>query len=356
MIPVPQALRAVLTETASMLAHRGSGSDTCDQIQTETISMHNLKNDDSSLVGRISAERIHASEVGYPPYNASIMDGYAIDTEAISSLIAGYEDIDYDGEDEDEHTFHFHILDRVYAGPAKYQSLSSEETMDIEMVEYLESLPNAIYVTTGAVIPSPFAAVIPVEQVDETDVDDKIVSINLATLVSVKRNAWIRPIGCDIKPFSKIIDQGEVIESVHIGLMIQCDVKELKVTQLPSVGILSTGNELISHHDQSNVDSSTQATGVIPDANGPVLMNLLASYGSCRPFHLGIIKDDEEERLTEVLQDSMRKYDVIITSGGISMGDMDIIEKVLVDNLGCTVHFGRLVSDIHNVSDVRCRA
>ena len=85
-------------------------------------------------------------------------------------------------------------------------------------------------------------------------------------------------------------------------------------------------------------------------------MNLLASYGTCRPFHLGIIKDDEEERLTEVLQDSMRKYDVIITSGGISMGDMDIIEKVLVDNLGCTVHFGRLVSDIHNVSDVRCRA
>ena len=88
--------------------------------------------------------------------------------------------------------------------------------------------------------------------------------------------------------------------------------------------------------------------GIIPDANGPVLCSLLTSYGNCRPVHLGIVKDDDEDILTSVLDKSMNEYDVIVTTGGISMGEMDVIEKVLVNNLGCVVHFGRLVSALHH--------
>jgi molybdopterin biosynthesis enzyme len=342
MVPVPQAIMRVLTETAAMIIKRGT--------QTETIFIShqhhhheqgsNPEQEQQSLLGRISAVNIRASELGYPPYNASIMDGYAIDTDDKMAHIS---------DDHYDDCQLFHVKDRVYAGAA---TQSQETYVDIDMVEYTNLLPKSIYVTTGAVIPTPYNAVIPMEEVDETDVKEhRIISISHQTLASLKRNAWIRPIGCDIKPDSIILKKGERIEPVHIGLLAQCGIDKVEVTSLPSVGILSTGNELYSQvanrdeKDSAGGDGNVDvALGTIPDANGPVLCSLLSSYGSCQPKFLGIARDDDEDALTTILRDSILEHDVIITTGGISMGEMDIIEEVLVNNLGCKIHFGRLVS------------
>ena len=356
----------VLFETAAMMMNRGT--------QTETISICSSSSSSSAAaaaqdmhiqaVGRISAVNIRASELGYPTYNASIMDGYAINMDEVTriSLTTGHHHEDDDDDNDD--SWQFHVKDRVYAGPTATAEALHVPVIDIDMADYTKSLPKTVYVTTGAVIPPSYNAVIPVEQVDESEMlEHGIISIPYSALVSARGNAWIRPIGCDIKPYTPILKKGDVIESVHIGLLVQCGVEEVEVTCLPSVGILSTGNELYSHlqahphqHRQyggdgdggdGDGDGSTRkvtGTGTIPDANGPVLCSLLANYGNCRPRYLGIARDDDEEALTATLRDSIMAHDVIITTGGISMGEMDIIEKVLVENLGCDIHFGRLVS------------
>jgi len=268
------------------------------------------------------------------------MDGYAIDIDEVTriSLTTTGHHHDHDHGDD---SWQFHVKDRVYAGPTPDTETVTEcvRVIDIDMADYTKSLPKTVYVTTGAVIPPSYNAVIPVEQVDESEMlEHGIISIPYSALVSARRNPWIRPIGCDIKPHTPILKKGDVIEPVHIGLLVQCGVEVVEVTCLPSVGILSTGNELYSHTRKGT------GTGTIPDANGPVLCSLLAKYGNCRPRYLGIARDDDEEALTTKLRDSIMEHDVIITTGGISMGEMDIIEKVLVKNLGCDIHFGRLVS------------
>lgn len=332
MIPVPQALRTVLTETASAMIERGP--------MTEIIPI----SEEQSLLGRVAAQTLKASEIGYPPYNASIMDGYAVNIDEIEPLMStlgnSFSDHDGDGRDGD---MHFHVCDKMYAGPAKSVSSHSDEPIDLDMAEYLSDLPKAIYVTTGAVVPPPYNVVVPVEEVGDCDDEHDVISIHIKIVSRLQRNAWIRPIGCDIRPHSTILEKGEAIESVHIGLLIQCGIQSVKVKKMTNVGVLSTGNELVSHRE-SKETSAQNSLGIIPDANGPVLCSLLETYGNCIPKHLGIVKDDEEERLTSVLDSSMKDFDVLITTGGISMGEMDVIEKILVQNLGCAVHFGRLVS------------
>ncbi len=281
-----------------------------------------------------------------------------------------------------------HVCDKLYAGsgsvsgslpasasasaPTGMGDHDKDQLIDFEMMEYYASLPKAIYVTTGAVVPPHCNAVIPVEDVavmadhDDSDHDHDndhdpiptVISIHISKLATIQRNAWIRPIGCDIRPNATIVERGEVIEPVHMGLLVQCGIKEVKVAPLPCVGVWSTGNELNSmdgdgdtsgeerQRQRQRQEEVQEMEGFIPDANGPILCSLLASYGNCRPNHLGIVKDDDEDRLTKVLKETLNQYDVVVTTGGVSMGEMDVIEKVLVNNLGCEVHFGRLVSAV----------
>ena len=126
---------------------------------------------------------------------------------------------------------------------------------------------------------------------------------------------------------------------------------EVKVQPKPVVGILSTGNEIMSieemkkngycDHSSDNHNSS-KSLGMIPDANGPVLSALLTSYQSCEIVNYGIVSDDDIEVLTDTISKAITQCNVLITTGGISMGEKDVIEHVLFDKLGCRIHFGRL--------------
>lgn len=322
MIPVPKAIKRVLIETAKVIKNR-------EREETEVISL--LSSEDATgekLLGRICSKRVFASEVGYPTYNASIMDGYAIDLD---------EFLVYSQHTEECEEYQLHVKDRIYAGPSR----KMKDYIDLDMQDYANTLPKAIYVTTGAAIPTNYNVVVPIEDVDETDLhDDDIITIPRSVLSKLKKMLWIRPIGCDIKPKSIILEKGAVIEPANLGVLIQCGISEVEVNRLPKVGILSTGNELFSHQTVSE----QREFGTIPDVNGPVLCNLYKSYGNCNPRYLGIAKDDDEDKLAEILKQSMIHNDLTVTTGGISMGEMDVIERVLINNLGCKIHFGRLVS------------
>lgn len=107
------------------------------------------------------------------------------------------------------------------------------------------------------------------------------------------------------------------------------------------VGVLSTGYELILL-DGSNTNTSSGKTS---DVNRPLLLAQLSTYQNCKAVDLGIVSDDEgldiiSDRLKSALWDA-DGVDVIITTGGISMGEKDRMEQVFVKGLGGNIHFGR---------------
>lgn len=363
-LPVPKALKIVLTEAAEIVS---KDTTECREI-TFSCLVKNSRKDNvqtniySQLCGEISAETVIAKQ-GYPPYNASIMDGYAISYDDVfRSLESSIGASDASNQDYFRNHIEFDVVDKVYAGI----------TQKLEMNDLLGL--NTVYVSTGAVVPSIFDVVVPIEDVEideysddasrNTNNNDTVTTIVRNTtaninstswsqrtcaripvhvLQKVVKNQWIRPVGCDIPPSTLILPQGCVIEPIHVGLMIQCGIQTIKVARKPTVAILSTGNELMEDHtDSANFTSRNyENEGMIPDVNGPILFSLLNSFGTCSPVHLGIVDDDQEDQMQKILEKAIMDYDIIITTGGVSMGEMDVIEKVML-RLNCSMKFQRL--------------
>jgi molybdenum cofactor synthesis domain-containing protein len=114
------------------------------------------------------------------------------------------------------------------------------------------------------------------------------------------------------------------------------------VKDIVRVGVLSTGNELIA-----NALGGYTTNGKIPDANRPLLLAQLSTYHNCEAVDLGIVSDDwGRDNISTKLEDALfgeGSVDVIITTGGISMGEKDIMEQVFVEGMGGKIHFGRSV-------------
>lgn len=320
MVPVPEALETVLTETAKSLWFKSkSGSATT------------LVSVSSDLVGQISATDIRVPRPGYPNYNSSIMDGYAVKTSDLIKM----KNI-YDGMDEKERgnfRMDFVLEGKVFAGDESNKA----STCDSSNGGY----PTAVYVTTGAVVPNEYDAVIPVEDTKEAETGQMcIIEEKHASVLETKPWTWIRPIGCDIAADSIVLSKGERIQPVHMALLAQCGVDQISVKYLPRVGILSTGNELLLSSNKDQLQA-----GKIPDANRPLLLSQLATYGNCKPHDLGIASDDVS---IEMLSDKLKNIlwndgiDVIISTGGISMGEKDNMEQVFVEGMGGHIHFGRM--------------
>jgi molybdenum cofactor synthesis domain-containing protein len=136
-----------------------------------------------------------------------------------------------------------------------------------------------------------------------------------------------------------VLERGHVLDPPAIGLLLQLGVSEVHIRSPVKVGVLSTGNELLGPADN---DDSPQV-GRIPDVNRPILLSLLSTLGPwCIPVDLGIQRDDNIASLAQHLASALEECDVIISTGGISMGESDVMEHVLVKELGGTIHFGRL--------------
>ncbi len=354
MIPVPQALRTVLQQTASHIVQQRQqqqeqNTTTTKNSFTETLSLSSTSSPTSNVIGRIASETYYAPEPGYPPYHASIMDGYAINTDDLQQA---------DFLSDNSTMKRFQVIQRVHAGGSRHSNNCSNDNDNIMSVSSMgsdsslvqnDNLPKAIYVTTGAAIPYPtYNTVIPIELVDEYNISNQVIAIARNVLLNAQADKWIRTIGCDIPTKKVLLQSGTIIEPVHIGLLLQCGYTEVKVQALPKVGILSTGNELMSIEQMKEQNyfqtghSSNSHMGMIPDVNGPVLTSLLASYQTCLVTNYGIVTDDDENVLASTLSKAIAECNVVITSGGVSMGEKDIIEKVLCEKLGCQIHFGRL--------------
>lgn len=249
--------------------------------------------------GRILHWDIH-SNCDLPPFRASIKDGYAV--------------LASDGKGKRT------VLCGVKAGTAP---------------DRLSLKPGTcVRVNTGAPVPDEATAVVQVEDTklvsksaDETE--EKEIEI----LTEPKEGQDIRPVGCDIKKGSLVLSASTIIGPTEMGLLMASGCKYITVTELPRIGVLSTGDEL------QEVGEPLKP-GRIYDSNRVTLISLLKENGF-NPLDFGIVKDNAEE-MVNVIEKALKKVDVLVTTGSVSMGDRDLLKPILGIHFDANIHFGRV--------------
>uniref|UniRef100_A0A8C7M5A6 Gephyrin n=1 Tax=Oncorhynchus kisutch TaxID=8019 RepID=A0A8C7M5A6_ONCKI len=189
-------------------------------------------------------------------------------------------------------------------------------------------------VTTGAPIPCGADAVV---QVEDTELlresEDGTEELEVRILVQARPGQDIRPIGHDIKRGECVLSKGTHMGPSEIGLLATVGVTEVEVQKFPVVAVMSTGNELLNPEDDLH-------PGKIRDSNRSTLLATIQEHGY-PTINLGIVGDNPDD-LLNALNEGISRADVIITSGGVSMGEKDYLKQVLDIDLHAQIHFGRV--------------
>ncbi|KAG7447648.1 uncharacterized protein BT62DRAFT_1075023 [Guyanagaster necrorhizus] len=203
-------------------------------------------------------------------------------------------------------------------------------------------LPGKICrVNTGAPLPGGADAVIMVEdtRVITTDEDGEEVDIQL--LAKVDKGENVRAAASDVKMGDLVLQKGECIMSPggEIGTLAFVGCKEVRVRWKPIVGILSTGNELVDL--QAPIPPNDGLSwGGIWDTNRPSLQAALQGLGY-EVVDLGIVADDIPAHVNAIKK-GLDNADILITTGGTSMGPTDLLKPVIERHFNGTIHFGRV--------------
>ena len=179
-------------------------------------------------------------------------------------------------------------------------------------------------ITTGAPLPAGADAVIMVEYTQETD-----------TMVTLHRTvasgADVRPVGQDLVKGQRVLDAGMLLGPQEIGLLASLGYTSVLTHPRPRVAVLSTGNEVVEPDAQPR-------PGQIRDSNRYALMAAVQRAGG-EPVSLGIGSDRQDE-LSAKIATGLASCEALITSGGVSMGKLDLIKPLL--EMQGQVHFGRV--------------
>ncbi|CAH0386166.1 unnamed protein product [Bemisia tabaci] len=195
---------------------------------------------------------------------------------------------------------------------------------------------ECIRVTTGAPLPPGADAVVQVE-------DTELVSCDLdrkeETVIKLKKlpnfGLDIRKSGSDVRIGDLVVSGGTALNSVDIARIVSVGVTEITVFKKPIVAVLSTGNEIVDAFTMKRAKK-----GAIFDSNRIMLISMLEKNGY-PVVDIGIVPD-EPSCLLEKLSLALSQADVIISSGGVSMGEKDFLKPVLEIDLGAKILFGRI--------------
>jgi gephyrin len=187
---------------------------------------------------------------------------------------------------------------------------------------------QAHYVTTGGPVPDFFDAVIPVEETEFVD------STHIKITKQMSVGQFVREPGSDIAKGQIVLNKNQVLRAAELGLLATVGHISVTVFRKPIIGLLSTGNEL--------VPASTEVLddGKIRDSNKLMLKSILKEYqvaGEVKDY--GTVSDDEDS-LREKMLLACSECHMVVTSGGVSMGELDLV-KPFVEKNG-EVYFGRL--------------
>lgn len=193
-------------------------------------------------------------------------------------------------------------------------------------VDLLVGPGSAVRITTGAPVPSGADVVIKVELADE---DDGLVTPQQGETLLAGQN--IRPVGSDIAAGELVLRAGQALGPAELGMLASLGRSRARVHRRPVVGVFSTGDELAEV-------GRPLGPGQIYDSNRATLLAAVAQAGG-QPLDLGVLRDQPGE-LERGLALGLAQADVLVTSGGVSMGELDLL-KPLLERWG-TVHFGRV--------------
>ena len=238
--------------------------------------------------GWVLSEDIMASEP-LPPFPASTVDGFAV----------------------------------VAADGAAERLLVGEQFAGYDAALRVEP-GQAARITTGAPVPAGADAVMMVEWSHE---ENGRVSFSRA----VESGAYVRPIGSDIHAGQRVLEAGQPLGPAEIGLLATVGAATISLYRPPIIGVMSTGDELVA-------PDQTPGPGQIRDSNRFSLIAAVREAGA-EPLDLGIAPDTWDALLA-FIESGLQRCDAMVTSGGVSMGELDLV-KPLLEQRG-TVHFGRV--------------
>lgn len=270
------------------------------------------------LVGCVVSRDIKAVEA-VPAYRASIVDGYAV--------------IVPDSADERS----------KLKGTFPVASVSHAQASSMPPPLRAGEIAR---ITTGAPLPENANAVVMVEDTvissltsEEEDAEEKEVSV-LTDALDVGEN--IREPGSDIRLGTVVLAAGTRITGLggEIGVLAASGTSSVPVYRRPRIGVLSTGDEVtdITH-------TGPLTGGMIRDSNRPSLLSLISSWQLCDAVvDLGIARDTPHSELETKLRDAYRSHDldIVVTTGGVSMGELDLLKPTIERSMGGTIHFGRV--------------
>ena len=182
---------------------------------------------------------------------------------------------------------------------------------------------SCIKTFTGSLMPEGADTLIPIENVT-VDGNEIIIDKEVAFGFSV------RAIGENYSKGQKLISKGTKINFSQIGVMASLNIVSVLVYEKPRVAILSTGSELLELGEKQTSDAQ------IRSSNNYILEAIVKKYGG-DALQLGCIKDDKESILKGI-DSAMAQSDIVVTTGGVSVGDFDFVKDVIFE-LGCEVLF-----------------
>ena len=234
-------------------------------------------------IKRISATDIY-STIDNPPFDKSAMDGYAVIAE--------------DSKLKEK----IKIIDKVFAG---------------NLCDSIVTSKTAVRIMTGAPIPSGANAVIKQEEVTLSD-DNYIILNN-----SVKENGNICFKGEDIKKGTLLVKKGKKLDYADIGIIASSGIEKIKVYKLPKIALISTGDEVIDIAD-------ALMPGKIFNSNKYSIISRIKELGYDIQYTTHV--KDIENQIEECINSISNNIDIIITTGGVSVGEKDLLNEA-IDNI-----------------------
>lgn len=249
----------------------------------------------SDAPGRTTADN-HFAAISQPPFEASAMDGYAVRAEDLANCPE--------------------VLTVIGEAPAG-------KSYDGEIMP-----GTCVRIFTGGPVPKGADTVIMQENTEREN------NITVRIMAGAGQGRNIRLAGNDFSEGEKLVDAGTVLTSRHIGMMAAANIPTVSVTRKPRIALLSTGDELVTVGDSVGPDQ-------IISSNNLLLATLIRENGG-EPVDLGIARDNVASMEDKIVQlKKTDNIDLFITIGGASVGDHDLVQKILGRH-GLKVNFWKI--------------